>query len=111
MQEDMEQMYIKIINELNISLVFVGIRFLGDTSIPCISLYDNNLSAKLIQNQSPNILRFIDQLRQNTKAKVYGSSVCCLEKNSGCAVKLYEYDLKWCEDCSYFKSLCTTHVE
>lgn len=98
--------YINLINELRIDNVCVGVKFTNSTNNPCVSLYDNVVAKDLFENQIEAILDFITEIRELTKAKVFGSSICCIKKNykEKCDIKLYRYNELLCTDCDSERS-------
>lgn len=105
-----EQMeYVRIINENNIKNVCVGVKFLDSAAYqPCTSLYNQTTAEDLFNRQASHINEFISLLRNSTFAKIFGSSVCCInyENPKKCTLRLFEYDPIVCKDCVIWRRTC-----
>lgn len=101
-------LYIEYINRYHINTVFVGPTFNLDSDIPCISLYNKEKAKRMYSTQLEAMNEFTEVLRKNTKAKVFGSSVCGIYNDhyDSCSLELFNYGDKVCNDCKLQRSLC-----
>ena len=101
------QSFIDIIEKYGIDTVCVGVEFQKGTEVPCRSLYDKQIAKVLFKEQAERLNDFVRKLRQNTKAKVFGSSVCCIYHrfNKKCLLDIPQYDNMLCKDCACYASI------
>lgn len=101
------QRFIEIIEKYEIDTVCVGVCFQKGTEVPCRSLYNKQIAKELFSEQAERLNDFVRELRQNTTAKVFGSSVCCIYHhfNKNCLLDIPQYDNMLCEDCACFASI------
>lgn len=95
------QLFVDIIQKYGIETVCVGVEFPKGVEDPCLSLYDKKIAPMLFGEQAEKIDGFVREVRQNTGAKVFGSSVCCIYHylKENCLLDIPQYDYTLCEDC------------
>lgn len=102
MKEQEQNLYVEYIKRYQIDTVCVSPTFNNDSKVPCISLYDKEKAQKMYDVQIDSMNKFIELLRSTTKAKVFGSSICCIynEHYNECVLELFHYSKQICEDCN-----------
>lgn len=101
------QLFINIIEKYGIDTVCVGVEFQKGADVPCRSLYDERTAKALFEEQTESLNDFVKELRQNTGAKIFGSSVCCIYQhfNKKCLLNIPQYDSTLCDDCACYASM------
>lgn len=107
MKEQDREVYIKYIKHYHIDIVCVGPTFNNDSEVPCISLYNKDKAQKMYHTQVESMNEFIESLRSETNAKVFGSSICCIynEYYNDCILELFNYSNQICKDCNLQRSI------
>lgn len=108
-----EKAYIDAINKYRVNTVCVGVNFDTNEKNPCQSLHNENVARVLFEKQGAELDRFVNVLRAHTKAKIFGSSVCCIcsSLKQPCLLSLFNYDNVICEDCTCRERLPLSQIE
>lgn len=102
---DDKQMFANIIKTYQPDDICLGAEFVPkvDTDQQCTYMYDQDLRSRIFEKaEIEDIFEFAEYLRNQTKCKIFYSSVCNIANCSdyGCILTLNQHDARYCQDCN-----------